>query len=62
MEKENLVIMLKYENKMNIYPIEQKVLCKTHYAENNEVKNNYQVNKIISSMPNIWCEVCNPMN
>jgi hypothetical protein len=62
MEKENLVMLLKYKEEKDIYPVEQKILCATHYNEEKTTDNNYQVNKVNSSMPNLWCETCNPMN
>jgi hypothetical protein len=62
MTENNLVIMTKYEGKDSINPAEQITLCKTHYNERKTGQDNYQVNEVNSSMPNVWCEACNPMN
>jgi len=62
MEKENLVMLLKYEGKNAIYPVEQITLCLNHYDEKSKTNNNYQINKVVSSMPHMWCEACNLLN
>lgn len=58
----NLVIISKYEAKNSIYPAEQKVLCESHYQEKTNSLQDYQINKINSLMPEIWCDTCNPIN
>lgn len=62
--KYNLVIISQYKNKNDIYPAEQSILCKDHCNNNEKLKSldNIQINKINSSMPEIWCNACNPMN
>jgi hypothetical protein len=58
----NLVIISQYKDKKDIYPVEQKILCKTHYNKETITETNTQVNELESSMPDIWCDVCSPTN
>jgi hypothetical protein len=62
MTENNLVTMIKYEGKDSINPAEQITLCKEHYNKIVVNKNGYQIIKSNSSIPNIWCESCNPVN
>jgi hypothetical protein len=57
----NLVILSQFKNEDDIYPAEQMILCSAHYNEKKE-NNNYQINTVKSSMPDVWCEACNPAN
>ena len=62
MIEKNLVTMIKYGGKDSINPAEQITLCTEHYNERIVDKDNYTIIKLNSSMPNMWCEVCNPIN
>jgi len=62
MEKENLIVLSKYEGCSDIAPSEQMSLCKRHYEAEKEKGNveGFCVDRVISSMPETWCEICTP--
>jgi hypothetical protein len=55
------MILSKFNNAKDIYPVEQISVCREHY---NDVARHfdYQVNEVNSSMPEIWCNSCNNIN
>jgi hypothetical protein len=61
MEKNNLVLLVKYEEgKDNVLPTEQHILCMIHYEKLKEKYSDFKLNESVSSIPKVWCEVCTP--
>jgi hypothetical protein len=60
MAESNLIVLSKFDRKDIIEPTEQHSICSKHYAERKEEFKDYQLNKVVSSMPETWCEICTP--
>jgi hypothetical protein len=55
---ENLIVLTKFKEEPQVEPTEMARLCLNHY---NPIKyENYKVNKVESTIPHFWCDVCNP--
>jgi len=61
MTENNLVSLTKYEeNKDNVNPTEEHILCMPHYEPLKGKYSNFKLNTRVSSIPNVWCEICTP--
>jgi hypothetical protein len=60
MAEENLVILSKFDRRDIAEPTEQYIFCLENYETRKEQFKGYEITKVHSSMPKIWCEVCTP--
>jgi hypothetical protein len=58
----NLVILSRFEKKGDIAPAESICVCNRHYETEKAKRDlsNFEESRVNSSMPETWCEICNP--